>query len=146
MFVIETEIGRDAATVFTRLARVEDTPLWYSAVERVERLAAGPIGAGSMFRLHRKLPGGPAINDVEIVDYVPSSLFAMVSRNGPTPFAYRYSLSPGADGGTLLKLEGEISGAGLSGAASLLAPLAPVLFERGMRTNLAAFKRLVEAG
>ena len=145
MFVIDTQIDRDPAAVFAWLARVGDTPRWYSAVERVEPLTAGPVAAGSRFRFYRQLPGGQAINEVEITDYVPSSLFTVASLSGPTPFTYRYSLSPhGA--GTMLRLEGEISGAGLSGPAALLAPLAPALFERGMRTNLEAFKRLVEAG
>jgi hypothetical protein len=43
-----------------------------------------------------------------------------------------------------LRLEGEISGEGLGRGFALLAPLAPRLFERGMRANLASLKQLLE--
>ena len=90
------------------------------------------------------MPGGRAVNEVEVTELVPNEVFTLASRSGPTPFTYRYRLAPLA-GGTRLRLEGEISGESLGGALSLLAPLAPSLFARGMRTNLRTFKALLEA-
>jgi uncharacterized protein YndB with AHSA1/START domain len=145
MFVIEIDIDKDPEIVFARLAEVEDTPQWYSAVQRVDPVAISPSGHGSRYRFMRQLPSGQAINEVEITEYVRPTVFTLQSRSGPTPFTYRYLLAPNQRGGTTLKLEGEISGEGLGGPLSLLAPLASSLFERGMRTNIATFKQLVEA-
>ena len=132
--------------VFDRLARVEDTPQWYSAVQRVEHLSGPPAGLGSRYRFVRQLPSGQAVNEVEITEYERPAVFTLRSRSGPTPFTYRYLLAPNQQGGTRLRLEGDISGEGLSGPLSLFAPLASTLFERGMRSNMELFKRLVEAG
>jgi uncharacterized protein YndB with AHSA1/START domain len=145
LFVIETAIERNPELVFTRLARVEDTPQWYSAVQRVEHVAGTPSGLGSRYRFMRQLPSGPVINEVEITEYELPAVFTLQSRSGPTPFTYRYVLAPNQPG-TRLRLEGEISGDGLGGPLALLAPLASTLFERGMRANIESFKRLVEAG
>jgi hypothetical protein len=146
LFVIDTAIDATPEMVFARLARVEETPLWYSAVQRVERIAATPSGLGSRYRFIRTLPSGPAINEVEITDYERPLIFTLQSRSGPTPFTYRYTLAPNQQVGTHLRLEGEITGEGLGGPLALLAPLASAFFERGMRTNIEMFKRLVEAG
>jgi hypothetical protein len=145
MFVIETDIDKDPATVFSRLARVEDTPQWYSAVQRVELIAGPASGLGAHYRFTRQLPSGRAVNEVEITEFVQTSIVTLQSRSGPTPFTYRYVLQP-KQAATRLRLEGEISGEGLGGPLALLGPLASTLFERGMRTNIATFKRLVEAG
>jgi uncharacterized protein YndB with AHSA1/START domain len=146
LFVIETAIERNPEVVFARLARVEDTPQWYSAVQRVEHVAGTPPGLGSRYRFTRQLPSGPAVNEVEIAEYELPVVFTIKSRSGPTPFTYRYVLAQNQPGSTRLRLEGEITGEGLGGALALLAPLASTLFERGMRTNIETFKRLVEAG
>jgi uncharacterized protein YndB with AHSA1/START domain len=145
MFVIETDIDKDAATVFGRLTRIEETPQWYSAVQSVEPIAGSPSGLGARYRFTRQLPSGQAVNEVEITEFEPSVVVTLQSRSGPTPFTYRYELQPNQRGGTRLRLEGEISGEGLSGPIALLGALASTLFERGMRTNIATFKRLVEA-
>ena len=144
MFVIAIEINKGPEFVFARLARAEDTPRWYSAVQRVDQVAGSPSGMGARYRFKRELPSGPAVNEVEATEYEPPRVYTLKSRSGPTPFTYRYLLAPNASGGTRLRLEGEISGEGIGGPLSLLAPLASKLFERGMRTNLARFKRLVE--
>ena len=146
MFVIETAVDKSPETVFTRLTRVEDTPQWYSAVQRVEHVVGTPAGLGSRYRFMRQLPSGPAVNEVEITEYELPGVFTLKSRSGPTPFTYRYVLAPNQPDGTRLRLEGEISGEGLGGPLSLFAPLASMFFERGMRTNIETFKRLVEAG
>ena len=72
-------------------------------------------------------------------------LLTLSSIEGPTPFKYRYELTPLGDK-TQLRLEAEISGQGLTGPIALLAPLASSFFERGMHTNLVALKDLTEQG
>ena len=143
MFTIEIEIARPPEALFGYLAQVENTPNWYSAVERADKLTSAPVSTGARFRMSRRLPTGPAVDDVEVTEFVPNRVFTLASLSGPTPFTYRYRLSPKGKN-TLLRLEGEISGEGLGGGFALLAPIAPLIFERGMRANLAALKEILE--
>ena len=143
MFTIEIEIGRPPEAVFGYLAQVENTPKWYSAVEKADKLTTSPVSAGTCYRFLRRLPTGSAINDVEVIEFVPNRVFALASRSGPTPFTYRYVLSP-QDNNTQLRLEGEISGEGLGRGFALIAPFTERLFERGMRTNLATLTQILE--
>ncbi|WP_022891644.1 SRPBCC family protein [Agromyces subbeticus] len=144
-FELTREIARDPATVWGVLGDVERTPEWYEAIVRVTPLAAPAVdaGAGARFELVRALPGGQAINVVEVTEFEPLERLTLTSRSGPTPFTYRYSLEPSPTG-TRLTLHGDISAEGLSGPAGLLGPLATPLFKNGMRTNLGVLARLVE--
>ena len=142
-FTIEIDIDRPSEVVFGYLAQVENTPKWYSAVEEAEKLTSAPVSTGTRYRLLRQLPTGPAVNDVEVTEFTPNSVFTIASRSGPTPFTYRYRLSPQGKN-THLRLEGEISGEGLGRGFALVAPFAERLFERGMRANLATLKQLLE--
>jgi uncharacterized protein YndB with AHSA1/START domain len=143
MFTIEIEIDRPPEVVFGYLAQVENTPKWYSAVEKADKLTSAPVSTGTCYCLLRRLPTRHAINDVEVTEFVPNIVFTLASRSGPSPFTYRYRLSPHGNN-THLRLEGEIGGEGLGPGFALLAPLASRLFERGMRANLATLKQLLE--
>lgn len=143
MFTIEMTVARPTTEVFAQLARVEDAPLWYSAVRSVDRLDAGPVVVGARFRYTRELGGKTVVNEVEVSALEPNRTVELTSISGPTPFVYRYRLEPSADG-TLLRLEGSISGEGLGGPLALLKPLAETFFRRGMIANLETLKRLIE--
>lgn len=143
MFTIEIDIDRSPEVVFGYLAQVADMPNWYSAVEKADKLTSAPVSTGSRFRMSRRLPAGPAVNDVEVTEFVPNSVFTLASLSGPTPFTYRFRLSPQGEN-THLHLEGKISGEGLGRGFSLVAPFAERLFESGMRANLATLKQLLE--
>ena len=144
MFAIEIDIDRPSEAVFGYLTQVENTPKWYSAVEKADKLISAPVSTGTCYRLLRQLPTGLAINEVEVTEFVPNSVFTLASRSGPTPFIYRYQLSPQGKN-TRLRLEGEIGGDGVGRAFALVAPFGDRLFERGMRANLAALKQLLES-
>jgi hypothetical protein len=47
------------------LAQVENTPKWYSAVEKADKLTSAPV---SLPELERQLPTGSAINEVEVTE------------------------------------------------------------------------------
>lgn len=145
MFEIEMKIARPVREVFASLARVENAPSWYSAVTSVHQIDDGPVGAGTHFVFHRTLGSLAAVNDVEVTAFEADRMLEITSVSGPTPFVYRFELEPAAEG-THLRLDGMISGEGLGGPVALLRPLAEKFFERGMRENLATFRRLVEAG
>ncbi len=64
------------------------------------------------------------------------------SVSGPTPFRYDYRLSPGG-GETDVQLAATFA---THGVAALLGPLAGRAVKRGAYDNLAALKRILEAG
>jgi uncharacterized protein YndB with AHSA1/START domain len=141
-FTLTLDIAAPSSTVFDFVADFTTMPRWYSAVQRVERLA-GSGGLGTEYAVYRNLPGGPARNEVTISAYTAGREVAFTSHSGPTPFVYRYLVEP-SGAGTGLSLEGSISGAGLRGPAALLAPMAETLFQRGMRENLSVLTRILE--
>jgi uncharacterized protein YndB with AHSA1/START domain len=141
-FQLSLDIDASPATVFDFVADFTTMPRWYSAVQRVDR-TEGTSGLGTRYAVHRNLPGGPSRNEVEITAYETGREVTFTSLTGPTPFVYRYLVEPNGDA-TRLTLEGTISGAGLTGPAALLGPLAEGLFKRGMRDNLGALKEILE--
>jgi hypothetical protein len=103
-----------------------------------------PTGVGARYEIMRSLPNGPAYNDVEIIEYTLNHQVTIESRDGPTPFRYRYRVEPSQEG-AMLTLDSIISSAGLSGPAAHLGQLATQLFKHGMKQNLHEPKRILEA-
>ena len=141
-FQLSTDIAAPPATVFEFVADFTTMPTWYSAVQRVERRGS-TTGLGARYDVHRQLPGGAARNVVEVTSYESGREVTFTSLSGPTPFVYRYLVEPGTEA-TRLTLEGTISGAGLTGVAGLVTPLAERLFQRGMRDNLGVLRKVLE--
>ncbi len=144
-FRLEIVIGRPRDDVFAVIADPTRMPRWYEAVQQVTQTSAGPAATGATYEIARSLPGGEAHNLVEITEYEADRHVTLESRDGPTPFRYRYTLQPRPDGATSIMLDGRISGAGLPGPIGHLGPLATQLFKHGMRRNLAQLKRLIES-
>ena len=107
-FSLTTTIDQPPTAVFAFIGEPTNMSRWYDAIERVEITAGVATGAGTRFEIVRSLPGGRAINEVKITEYEPSRRITMESQEGPTPFRYRYTLEPSADG-TRLRLDGRIS-------------------------------------
>ena len=144
-FTLELDIQADPETVFAFVADFANTPLWYSAVQRVERIS-GSGAVGTRYAVHRRLPTGLAVNTVEVVGFDDGREVTFASIDGPTPFRYRYRIRPdGSGGGIRLQLDGSISADGLPGPARLRGSLVERLFRNGMQDNLGTLKRLVEA-
>jgi uncharacterized protein YndB with AHSA1/START domain len=142
-FSLTTNISEPPRTVFAFLADPANMTRWYEAVEQVALRPGSRVGKGSRFQLTRSLPGGRAVNVVEITEYEPDRRLTLESRSGPTPFRYAYTLSA-VDEGTALRLDGHISAEGLPGPTEHLGPLAARLFARGMKRNLRTLKYLLE--
>jgi uncharacterized protein YndB with AHSA1/START domain len=143
-FRLSVSIRRSPAEVFAFLAEMQNMPLWYDAIQHVTKTTPGPTAAGSKYQIVRSLPGSPAYNDVEVTEYDLNTEVTLESREGPTPFRYRYRVEPDPEG-TILTLDGTISGEGLHGPAAHLDRLATQLFKHGMKQNLNELKRIVEA-
>lgn len=129
-FTTRITIARPIDDVFARLADPAGWPAWNSAVESVQ--ARG----GERYVMHRRLPSGPAVNELEVIERDPPTAFAVRTTSGPTPFVYRYALEP-TDGGTLLTLRAE---ADVPGPAVLLKHAV----KRGVDANLATLKSILE--
>jgi uncharacterized protein YndB with AHSA1/START domain len=142
-FSLSMNISQPPKTVFAFLADAANMPRWYEAVEQVTLHPGTQVGKGSRFQLVRSLPGGRAVNVVEITEYEPDRRLTLESRSGPTPFRYAYTLDA-TDEGTALTLDGHIGAEGLRGPAGHLGALATRFFARGMRQNLRTLKRLLE--
>jgi carbon monoxide dehydrogenase subunit G len=129
-FTTNITVARSIDDVFQRLADPTGFPAWNSAVERVEARGDG------RYVMHRRLPSGPAVNDLEVIERDPSTAFAVRTTNGPTPFVYRYALEP-TDGGTRVTLQAE---ADVPGPAVLVKHAV----KRGVDANLAMLKGILE--
>jgi uncharacterized protein YndB with AHSA1/START domain len=142
-FSLTTHISAPPKTVFTFLADAANMTLWYEAVDQVALRSDTEVGQGSRFQLVRSLPGGRAVNVVEVTEFEPDRRLTLESRSGPTPFRYAFTLFA-SEHGTALTLDGRISAEGVPGPAEHLGALAARLFSRGMQRNLRTLKHLLE--
>jgi uncharacterized protein YndB with AHSA1/START domain len=142
MFAFEEDvvIRRPQNKVFEFIADGEKANQWNSAVKHVEKLSDGPIELGTRFRMLRELPWGKVENEYEIIEYVPSSKITIKTTSGPTPFVYKYALSP-IEGGTRLALEGEGDTSDVTHVPGFLMKVA---VKRGVRANLEKLKEILE--
>lgn len=135
MIGIQTSIriARPVDQVFALLSDPVRFPLWNSAVTSVE-------GSGTSYVMRRALPTGRAENGLEVVEREAPTRFTIRTTSGPTPFVYRYSLTPTGDG-TVVALDGSVQ---LDGAFGLLGPLAGRAVTRGIDANLATLRDALE--
>jgi uncharacterized membrane protein len=143
-FAVTITVPRPAHAVFGFLAEPTNLPLWLEAVTSV-RFDDAPPRRGARFEMVRSLPGGLAVNDVELVEFEPSRRVALASCAGPTPFRYEYALQPTGNS-TRVALRGRISGEDMRGPVARLDAIATQLFKRGMQRNLRTLARLLSVG
>lgn len=140
-FDTRIRVERPIDEVFSYVSDVGNLPQWNSAVQSTRRTSRGDVdGIGATYSMLRTLPTGQARNDLEVVAHDRPSEFVIRTTSGPTPFVYRYRLSPHADA-TILHLEGE---AELGGTAGFLAPLVRRAVQSGVDRNLSTLKTILE--
>jgi carbon monoxide dehydrogenase subunit G len=133
-------IGRPLQEVFDYVSDPGNFPTWNSAVQSVAETSPGEAGVGATYVMHRQLPDGPAESGLEVVERKPHTEFTIRTTSGPTPFTYRYRFSDD-DGATVVDLAAEVE---LGGLASALGPLASRAVKRGVDSNFADLKRILE--
>jgi uncharacterized protein YndB with AHSA1/START domain len=139
-FKTAVSIDRPVEEVFDYVSDPRNFPRWNSAVQSVNP-TSGQGEPGSTYLMERELPGGRAENGIEVVDRERPGSFTIRTTSGPTPFVYRYRFD--FDGGaTQLELIAEVE---LSGIAGALGPLASRGVKRGVDSNLADLKRILES-
>ncbi|HEU4450654.1 MAG TPA: SRPBCC family protein [Gaiellaceae bacterium] len=139
-FETSVQIERPIDEVFAYVSDPENFPRWNSAVRTVRKTSSGDEPVGSTYAMTRVLPSGRAENELEIAAHDRPREFAIRTLSGPTPFVYRYTLSP-RDGGTVVELDAEVE---LSGAPALVGPLARRAVKRGVDDNFATLKDVLE--
>jgi carbon monoxide dehydrogenase subunit G len=125
-FETSVHIIRPVDEVFAYVADPARFPDWNSAVESV-------TAAGARFVMRRRLPNGPATNELEIIARQPPTTFEIRTVSGPTPFVYRYRFEA-TENGTLVTLAAEVQVAGLVAR----------LVRRGVDANLATLRSILE--
>jgi uncharacterized protein YndB with AHSA1/START domain len=132
-FETSIHIERPTEVVFDVVADPLTFPRWNSAVEAVQHTSGPALGVGSRYSMSRSLPTGRVANDLEIVDRDHPTAFTIRTTSGPTPFVYRYRVSPDGDG-AVVELEGSVE----------LPRLLARAIKRGVDDNLATLKQILE--
>jgi uncharacterized protein YndB with AHSA1/START domain len=139
-FKTAVTIERPVETVFDYVSDPRNFPSWNSAVQAVTP-RSGEGEPGSTYLMERELPNGRAENGLEIVDRERAATFTIRTTSGPTPFVYRYRFNSD-DSVTRVELTADVE---LSGIAGALGPLASRVVKRGVDSNFADLKRILEA-
>jgi uncharacterized protein YndB with AHSA1/START domain len=138
-FETSVRIERAIDEVFDYVSDPRNFPRWNSAVQAVS-VTSGEGGPRSTYLMERELPGGPAENELEILDRDRPTEFAVRTTSGPTPFAYRYRFD--SDGpATVVHLAAEVE---LSGIAGVLGSLGARVVKRGVDANFATLRQILE--
>jgi uncharacterized protein YndB with AHSA1/START domain len=138
-FETDVRIERPAGEVFDYVSDPENFPDWNSAVQAVRR-TSGEGNAGSTYLMERDLPGGRAENELEILARSRPTEFDVRTTSGPTPFTYRYRFVS-ENAVTEIQLAAEVE---LSGVVGALGPLGVRVVKRGVDSNFATLKGILE--
>ena len=139
-FETSVRIDRSVDEVFDYVSDPRNFPRWNSAVQAVRETSPGTEGVGATYLMERELPGSRAENDLEVTARERPTKFEIRTTSGPTPFVYRYRFSDD-QGATVLHLDAEME---LSGLAGALGPLASRGVKRGVDSNFADLKQILE--
>lgn len=140
-FETSVRIERPAGEVFDYVSDPVNFPHWNSAVQSVRGTTPEQGTVGATYLMERELPGGRAENGLEILASERPAEFTIRTTSGPTPFTYRYRFAE-QEGATLVELSAEVE---LSGIAGALGPLGARVVKRGVDSNFADLKRILEA-
>jgi hypothetical protein len=139
-FETSVRVERRIEDVFAFVSDPTQFPRWNLAVQTV-RGTSGETGApGSTYAMERELPTGQVENGLEVFAREHPTEFGIRTTSGPTPFAYRYRFASDP-AGTVVRLDATVE---LPGVAAMLGPLAARAVRRGVDSNFAALKRILE--
>jgi ligand-binding SRPBCC domain-containing protein len=140
-FETSVRIERPTEAVFDYVSDPSTFPRWNSAVQAVRSLSGDDGVERSRYVMERDLPGGRAVNELEVVTRDRPTEFAVRTISGPTPFVYRYRFVS-ENGETVVRLDGEVD---VDGVASLLAPVAGRAIKSGVDANFRVLKEVLES-
>ena len=141
--VTETVIGRPVDVVEAYAIDPDLAPTWYANIDSVEWKTAPPLAVGSRVAFVARFLGRRLAYTYEVVELVPGERLVMRTQEGPFPMETTYAWSPTDDGGTRMTLRNRGEPAGF---AKVSAPMMEAGMRRANRKDLAAIKRILEAG
>ena len=122
---------------------VEHAPRWSSNLAKVEKLDDGPPGKGTRYRYHLDLPGGfKETLEVEQTTWVKPKRCAGKFVRGPLKGTWSYAYSE-TKAGTRVVYEMDYE---LGGLLRFTGGLLTKQYAEGIRKNMVALKKYIEAG
>lgn len=102
-FKVSTVIDRPVATVFHYFAaeHVRNHPRWDPDIQ-LEQVSEGPMGVGTMIRRINSRSGTPVEGTMEVVEYEPDHVFAMLIRDGQMEIRGRTVLEADGENNTII--------------------------------------------
>ena len=141
----EIDIEAPAARVWAVVQEdAVNAPKWSSNLAKVEQLGGGVPGKGTQYRYHLNLPGGlKETLEVEQNVYTKPKRCSGKFTKGPLKGTWSYAYAERKDGSThvVYEMDYELGGI-LRFAGGLLAGK----YAEGIRDNMVALKKYVEAG
>ena len=123
---------------------VVHAPRWSTYLSKVEKLDEGPPGKGTRYRYHLDLPGGfKETLEVEQAIYVKPKRCAGTFIRGPLKGTWSYTYTERKDDSTHVVYEMDYQ---LTGFLRLAGGVLTHQYAEGIRHNMAALKKYVEAG
>jgi uncharacterized protein YndB with AHSA1/START domain len=138
---VEQQIARDREAVAAYAMDPANDRSWIGGLTEVEVLTSGPVGRGSQVKRVAKFMGKRIEYVNEIVEYEPPERIVMRSVKAPFPLTVTYEFAA-ADGGTRMRIH---TGGDASGFYRLGGPLLDRMVRRGVASDLARLKRILES-
>ncbi len=142
----ETVIDRPLDEVADYVMNPGHAPEWYANIVRVRWETPEPLAVGSRLAFEARFLGRTLAYTYEIVVLEPRARLVMRTAQGPFPMETTYEFEPtGTPTGTAtrMRLRNRGEPAGFAGVA---APAMRLAMRRANTADLAALKRLLEAG
>jgi len=136
-----TLINRPVEDVFVVLSDLENNPKWDSGALEAKKTSGGRIGVGTTWRLVQKAFGKQLEVKAEFIEYEPHRKTTLKVSSVLFPGALRRTYER-VEGGTRVSHVMEIEPGGF---IRLSEPLFMNIMKRGLETDLAALKDLMEA-
>jgi uncharacterized protein YndB with AHSA1/START domain len=142
MLKIETSIviNRPVGDVFAVLSNVENNPKWSAVFLDAKKTSEGPIGVGTTWRVVGRAFGQGIEAEVEVTEYEPNRKWAQ-KQSGPISAKIWQTYEP-VEEGTRVNVAFEAEPGGFF---KLAEPLVKTMMKRGIATDLATVKDLMEA-
>src|SRR5438128_151986 len=139
----EVVIQRPRNEVAEYASNPDNAPSWYVNIKTVEWKTPPPVRVGSQVAFVAHFLGRRLAYTYEVVELVPNARLVMRTAQGPFPMETVYTWETTADDATLMTLRNRGTPTGFS---KIFAPLMSRAVRQANRKDLAALKRLLEAG
>ncbi|HEX8803921.1 MAG TPA: SRPBCC family protein [Acidimicrobiales bacterium] len=138
-----TTIARPVDVVAAYATDPSNAPDWYANIESVEWETPPPARVGSRVTFVARFLGRRLRYTYELAELVAGERLVMRTAQGPFPMETTYTWAPAGPGSTRMTLRNRGEPTGFS---RLVGPFVAGAVRRANRKDLAALRRLLEAG